>query len=136
MDIERMSHSGYRTSVAIAVVLSCMVVTIAAVLGRGTLNLKGALLLDEPTNVTVISLVEPKIGSAKISNIIFLRKEKRDGDERQSYAYQVSLSDKSNYLVRLGFNISKNEWSLTQFDLLHGEAKQTADEEEHVMEIQ
>lgn len=121
MDIEKMSHTGYKLSVVIAVVLSCMVVTLAALLGRGTLNLKGSLLLDVPTDVTVIALVEPKLeDSTKISEIDFLRKEKREGDEHESYAYHVRTSDESDYLVRLGFDINSSGWTLTQFEHLHG----------------
>lgn len=123
MDIEKISHSGYRMSVIIAIVLSCMVVTFAALLGRGTLNLNGALLLDEPTDVTVIALVEPKLDTdVKIGEIDFLRKEKRDSDTHQTYAYRVHTSDASDYLVRLGFDISTKRWTLTQFERLHAES--------------
>lgn len=126
MDIERLTHRGYRMSVIVAVVLSAMVVTFAALLGRGTLNLKGALALDEPTDVTVIALVEPKLmENVKISEINFLRKEKRDGDDRPSYAYQVQTSDSNNYLVRIGFDITSATWTLTQFEYLHGSAPES-----------
>lgn len=121
MDIEKISHAGYRMSVVIAIVLSCMVVTLAALLGRGTLNLKGALLVDQPTDVTVIALVEPRLDEGvTIRGIDFLRKEKRDVDSHESYAYHVSTSDGGDYLVRLGHDISKNQWTLTQFEYLHG----------------
>ena len=109
-------------SVIIAVVLSCMVVTLAALLGRGTLNLNGAVLLDKPTDVTVIALMEPKLNqNEKISEIDFLREEKRDADTHESYAYHVHTSDASDYLVRLGFDVSTNGWSITQFERLHAE---------------
>ncbi len=123
MDIEKISHSGYRMSVVIAIVLSCMVVTLAAVLGRGTLNLNGALLVDQPTNVTVIALVEPELDEGVvIRDINFLRKEKREVDSHESYAYHVSTSDSADYLVRIGHDITTNQWTLTQFETLHGEA--------------
>jgi hypothetical protein len=122
MDIEKISHSGYRLSVVIAIVLSCMVVTLAALLGRGTLNLNGALILDQPTDVTVIALVEPKLDAGvTIRQIDFLRKEKRDVDTYQSYAYHVSTSDSGDYLVRIGHDATTNQWTLTQFETLHGE---------------
>lgn len=121
MDIEKISHTGYRMSVVIAIILSCMVVTLAALLGRGTLNLNGALLVDQPTDVTVIALVEPKLEEGvTIREINFLRKEKREVDSHESYAYHVSTSDSGDYLVRLGHDISKNQWTLTQFEYLHG----------------
>ena len=124
MDLEKISHAGYRMSAIIAIVLSCMVVTFAALLGRGTLNLKGALALDAPTDVTVIALVEPKLeGSVKISAINFLRKEKHEADARETYAYHVRTSEGSNYLVRIGFDITRAEWTLTQFERLHGETE-------------
>lgn len=121
MDIEHFSHQGYQVSVWIALVLSGLVVTLAALLGRGTLNLNGALLVDEPTDVTVIALTEPRLEEdVTISRIDFLRKEDK-GQTKSVYAYHVVTSDEGNYLVRLGFNDETGKWSLIQFDRLHGE---------------
>jgi hypothetical protein len=121
MDLEKMTHTGYRTSVIIAIVLSCMVVTLASLLGRGTLNLRGALLLEEPSDVTVIAAVEPKLSeNIAISSIDFLRKEKRGENEKPFYAYQVRTSDGIHYLVRLGFDDDAGMWSLLHFEKLHG----------------
>lgn len=127
MDIEKMAHTGYRTSVVIAIVLSSMVVTLAALLGRGTLNFRGALLLDEPTDVTVIAAVEPKLADdIAISSIDFLRKEKRGENEKPFYAYQVKTSDGVHYLVRLGFDDDAKIWGLLHFEKLHGDMASSA----------
>lgn len=122
MDIEKLSHTGYRTSIIIAIVLSCMVVTLTALLGRGTLNLNGALLLDEPTDVTVIAAVEPTLESGvAISGIEFLRTQKNE-QEKPYYDYQVATSDGMHYLVRLSFDAEKRQWELLHLEKLHGGA--------------
>ncbi len=122
MDIEKLSHTNYRMSVIIAIVLSCMVVTLAATLGRGTLNLKGALLLDEPTDVTVIAAVEPTLEEGvKISSILFLRTQKTE-QEKPYYDYQVGTSDNMQYLVRLSFDTEAGRWSVLHLEKLHGGA--------------
>lgn len=119
MDIERYTHSGYRLSVLISIVLSGLVVTLVAFLGRGALNLKGELLGDgtgKPTDATVIVLVLPKLAEdVTIIGIDFLREEKK------SYAYQVKTSDGSFYLVKIGFDDEQKKWALTEYELLHGE---------------
>lgn len=121
MDIEKLSHTGYRTSVMIAIVLSCIVVTLAALLGRSTLNLKGGLLLDEPTDVTVIAAVEPTLqNGVAIRSIEFLRtKDTEKG--KPYYDYQVATSDGMHYLVRLGFNDEQGQWGLLYLEKLHGD---------------
>lgn len=122
MDMERLTHSGYKLSVVIAVVLSAMVVTLTALLGRGALNLKGALLLDEPSDVTVIATVEPKLSEdVGIRNIDFLRKENRGEDEKPFYAYQVKTSDEKYYLVKIGFDDTEKKWALVTFESLHAD---------------
>ena len=120
MDIEKLTHTGYRTSVIIAVILSCMVVTFAALLGRGTLNLKGALLLDEPSPVTVIATVERRLDKGMtISDIHFLRTQDSHG-QKPYYDYQVTTSDKTQYLVRLAFHEETKMWTILHFESLHG----------------
>lgn len=119
MDIEHFTHQGYQTSVWIALVLSGLVVALAALLGRGTLNLNGALLVDEPTDVTVIALTEPRLEEdVTISRIDFLRKEDKAGP-KPVYAYHVKTSDEGNYLVRVGFSEEQKMWTLLQFERLH-----------------
>lgn len=119
MDLEHITHSGYRLSVIIALILSGLVVTVAAVLGRGALNLRGSLLLDEPSDVTVIALVEPKLAEdIAISEINFLRKEPAKAAERPEYSYHVRTSDGENYLVRLGFDEEKKRWALVKYEHL------------------
>lgn len=118
MDIEHMTHTGYRTSILIAVILSCLIVVLSAALGRGTLNLKGSLLLDEPTDVTVIAVVEPRLDDGvTISDIVFLRKQDA-GAEKPTYDYQVETSDGGIYLVRLSQDPSITGWSLQNFERL------------------
>lgn len=120
MDLERITHTGYRLSVVIALILSGIVVTVAAVLGRGALNLRGALLLEEPSDVTVIALVEPKLAEdIAISDINFLRKEDTEGSERSQYSYHMRTSDGENYLVRIGFDEEQNQWALMKYEHLH-----------------
>lgn len=120
MDIEKLTHTGYRTSVIVAVILSCMIVTFAALLGRGTLNLKGALLVDEPTPVTVIATVEGVLNEGiTIRNIIFLRKQDSTST-KPYYDYQVSTSDKKQYLARISFDDEAHIWTLLHFESLHG----------------
>lgn len=122
MDIERLTHSGYKLSVFIAVVLSAMVVTLTALLGRGALNLKGALLLDEPSDVTVIAAVEPKLTEdISIRDIDFLRKEKRGENEKPFYSYQVKTSDEKYHLVKLGYDEEEKKWSLVTYESLHAD---------------
>ncbi len=119
MDLERITHSGYRQSVVIAVILSGLVVTIAAILGRGALNLRGALVLDEPTDVTVIALVGPKLAKeVVITEINFLRKEEAKVSEPRMYSYHVKTSDNANYLVRISFSEESKKWVLIKYESL------------------
>ncbi len=121
MDIERISRQSYRLSVLVAIVLSAIVVTFAAVVGRGTLNLKGALILDEPTDVTVIALMEPQMATgAKITGITFLRKES-EVNGKPTYAYHVADSNQDNFFVRIYFDTLVNQWRISHFENLHGE---------------
>lgn len=128
MDIEKMTHQSYKVSVAIAIVLSSMVVVFTALLGRGTLNLKGSLLLDEPSDVTVIAVFEPELSDdAKISSIDFLRKEKAVESSKSIYAYQVKTSANEHYLVKLKYDESSKQWALLQKEALHTETTTTAE---------
>ncbi len=127
MHIEKITHQSYRTSVVVAIVLSGMVVTLAAFLGRGTLKLKAALALDEPTDVTVIALMENKLPSdVKITSIDFLRKEADPAGGKPTYAYHVAASDQSDFFLRLFFNKDLGEWEVTHLETLHaGPAAET-----------
>ena len=127
MDLERITHSGYKLSVLIAIVLSMMVVTFAAVLGRGALNLKGALLLGEPTPVTVIAAMASRLEeqNISISGIEFLRKEKRGETEKPYYAYQVKTSDEKFTLVKLGFDEEERKWVIVTYESLHADPVMT-----------
>lgn len=120
MDLEKISHQNYRISVWVAIVLSGIVVTLAAFLGRGALNLKAALVLEEPTDVTVIALMEPKLpADAKIVAIDFLRKEPDPNSEKPTYAYHIETSDRNNYFLRLYFNREIGQWEVTRLETLH-----------------
>jgi hypothetical protein len=59
MDIQKITHKNFRSTVLIAIVLSGMVVTIASFLGRGAMAISGALLTEKPTELTVTMLLEP-----------------------------------------------------------------------------
>ncbi len=120
MDIENLTHSGYKLSVLIAIILSMMVVTLAAMLGRGTLNLKSALLLDKPSYITVIAALEPKLPEhVSISAIDFLRMEKRGEKDKPYYAYQVKTSDNEYHLVKIGYDEDLKQWTLMNYEFLH-----------------
>ncbi len=125
MDIERLTHSGYKRSVAIAIVLSAMVVTFAAVLGRGAINLRGALIDvsdGKPSDIAVILVVEEKLHDGiVVSQVHFLREEKRGEDESPYYAYQVQTSDGEYLLVKLGFNLDEKKWQLVTFESLRAD---------------
>jgi hypothetical protein len=128
MDLERIMHVKYRTSIVVATVLSVMVVIAVALLGRGTLNLRGALVLDEPTDVTVIAAVEPKLQDATIAGIQFLRKEPATNPEspKPAYAYLVGLSTGESYLTRVEWDLDQDAWVLITFEKLHAEAQAAA----------
>lgn len=123
MDIQHFTHQGYRVSVWVAVVLSGLIVTLTALIGRGTLNLKGALVLPEPRDITVIALMEPKLEEdVTITSIELLRKQERtELKERPRYDYKVETSDGQHYLVILGFDAVKNEWTIVASDTLRAD---------------
>ena len=123
MGIEHIKHRlNYRLSVTVGMVLSAMVVTLSALLGRGAINLKSSLLEDEPTDVTVIATVEPRLEeNVTISAINFLRKEPQSEDEKPLYDYYVETSTGRPYFVRLRFDTSLGEWTLLTFETLHPE---------------
>ncbi|MDD5055172.1 MAG: hypothetical protein PHZ00_02790 [Candidatus Peribacteraceae bacterium] len=123
MGIEHIKHRwNYRMSVSVGLVLSAMVVTLSALIGRGAINLKSSLLADEPTDVTVIATVEPRLEeSVTISAINFLRKEPQKEDERPLYDYYVETSAGRPYFVRLRFDASIGKWTLLTFETLHPE---------------
>ena len=123
MDIEHLMHRSHRLSLVIALVLSAMIVTLASLIGRGTLNLRGSLFLDVPTPVTVIALTEPKLEeSIHITNIQFLREEQATvNGEKSNYTYHVRTSDQSDYFARLVFDTPSAKWTLERFEKLHGE---------------
>ena len=122
MHFEKITHQNYRMSVMLAIVLSGMVVTLAALLGSGTLRLKAALALDEPTDLTVIALFEDNLPEGvKIQTIDFLRKEPEYYGGKPSYAYHVATSDLSDYFLRLVFNRDTGSWELTHLEPLRGE---------------
>lgn len=106
----------------VALVLSGLAVVLAALLGRGTLNLKASLTIEEPDEVTVIAVLYDagklqENGPIVIESIQFLREEEDDQSERSTYAYLVGLSSKENYLTKLSW---RNErWSLTTYERLH-----------------
>lgn len=124
MGIEHIKHRmSYRLSVIIGLVLSGMVVTLASLIGRGSINLKSALIKDEPTDVTVIAIVEPKLtDGTKITGINFLRKESQGENAKPLYDYYVTTSEDTPYFVRLRFDASSNQWQLLTFETLHPDA--------------
>lgn len=121
MDIEHFKHRHFKPSLIVALILSIIVVIGAALLGRSTLNIKGALLLSEPRDITVIVLVEPKLPEdIHITSITFLRKEDTSPGEKSEYTYHVQTSDESDYFARLKFDTASAQWTLARFEKLHG----------------
>jgi hypothetical protein len=58
MDLEKLTHhKNYGLTVSIALLLSMALVIVAAIIGRGTLNVKSALLSEHVTVPVVIKLV-------------------------------------------------------------------------------
>lgn len=128
MDIEQLTHLSYKKSLVIALVLSGLAVAIAAILGRGTLNLRASLTLEEPSDVTLIAALYEaneleENGAVTIKNIQSLRKEKSIENDRPVYSYMVSLSSGENYLAKLAWDGAR--WQLTTMEKLHGEATPT-----------
>lgn len=94
MNIEKLTHRNYRLTVCIAIVLSGMVVTLASLLGRGAIQIKGALTVEEPTPLTVAVLVEKF--NVYPSDIIELPK-RSDKEHR----YSVKATTGEMYFVRI-----------------------------------
>ncbi len=121
MDIEHFAHRGYRTSLLIATVLSAMAVTLAAVIGRGTLNLKGSLFQSVPTVLTAIAVAGQALPNGiTIIDVRFLREEQGPAGEKSTYTYHVRTSEKSDYFARLRFDTKSAQWKLDRFEKLYG----------------
>jgi frataxin-like iron-binding protein CyaY len=119
MDLERITHQGYKISVFVALGISISIVFLGAAIGRGTLNLRGALVLDEPTDITVIAAVEPLIDTKDaIINIKFLRKNTIT-NKKPTYDYLVETKKSGHHFIQLGWQIDEKKWILTQSDHLH-----------------
>lgn len=120
MDIEKISHRGYKVSVVVAIVLSGLLVTFAALIGRGTLNLAGSLVLPEATPLTVIALMQEKLKSGvTIDNVELLRIEKEESETgKPDSTYLVKTSDDAQYFIRISWEEGK--WSLRNYEPLHG----------------
>jgi hypothetical protein len=118
MDFQQITHQGYRLSILVAMVLSAVAVTLAALIGRGTLNLRGSLILEEPTDITVIALMETTLPeNIKVAQIDFLREEAEVGG-KPTYAYHVGTSDLGNYFVRLYFDREIGRWAVAHAERL------------------
>lgn len=122
MDIEHAMHGNHKLALIVGLVLSAMIVTLASLIGRGTLNLKGSLFLDTPTPLTVITLTEPKLAEGiHISNVKPLREEPAlQRSEKPQYTYHVRTTDESDYFARLIFDAESARWTLERFEKLHG----------------
>ncbi len=122
MDIEHAMHGNHKLALIVGLVLSAMIVTVASLIGRGTLNLKGSLFLDTPTPVTVIALTEPKLQEGiHISDVKLLREEPAtEKNAKPQYTYHVRTTDESDYFARLKFDTVSARWTLERFEKLHG----------------
>ena len=102
MDIEHINHGKAKMTMLIAVVLSAMVVTIAAFLGRGVLHIKSALTLErEPDEVTVVVLERQRDPEATVTNVEPI--PHREGDDSYGFLYEKNSEE---YLVRV---VKKNQ---------------------------
>lgn len=112
MDLERLTHRGYKTSVIVATVLSAMAVTFAALLGRSVLNVRGALVdAQKPENdVAAIYWAEQK--GEIVQSVKHLRKSENTD------AFQVT-TDTGEYFELLSFDKEKGMWELATFERLH-----------------
>ncbi len=122
MDIERLSRRHYKTSIVVAIVLSGLFVTFAALIGRGSLNLKGSLILEKPNDITAIALAEERVAKGvSITHVEFLRTETVPVtiSAKPYYTYLVRSSDSVQYLERFGWDDEKKQWSLMTFEKLH-----------------
>ncbi|MEQ1849251.1 MAG: hypothetical protein ABL890_01535 [Candidatus Peribacteraceae bacterium] len=134
MDIEQLTHLNYRKSMWVSVVLSGLAVCIAAILGRGAINLRGALLRDVPSPATVIAAlyddaILTKKSDIMVQNVNELRKEDSVESEKPIYSFLVELSNGDQYLVKLGW--VDGEWTVieSETDRLHGESEMLIDTE-------
>lgn len=94
MDIEKLTKKSFQMNVIVAIVFSGMIVTLASLIGRGTLNLHGSLTLEEPTDVTVIRLIEPY---ELIAKEIYQLPKREDGEWR----YSIESTNGDVYFVRI-----------------------------------
>ncbi len=109
MDIKFLTKLRYFHTVSWALLASCLVVAIAATLGRATLNLKGAL-SAKPDLAIYVLLKDRNIGKST-----FLRET---NNER---TYLVDSED-GNLLVRLRKNLETDQWYLAEEETLHESA--------------
>ena len=77
MDIDRVTRGGYVQTIFVALLISCLVVAIAATLGRATINLKAAL-VDQPDLAIYLLLPDENIRATELLRNL--------GDERHYLA--------------------------------------------------
>lgn len=124
MDIEQLTHLSYKKSLWVSIVLSGLAVGVAAILGRGAINIRGALIKEVPTDATVVAAIyddqvlnpDSKIFIEKIQE---LREEKGMEGEKSVYSYLVDFSNDEQYMMKLAWY--NNEWTIIEADRLHGE---------------
>ena len=65
MEIHKVSRMGYLQTILVAVLISCLVVAIAATLGRATMNLKAAL-VEDPDLAIYLLLPDEEISTTEV----------------------------------------------------------------------
>ncbi len=94
MDMEKLTHRSFRTNVLVALVLSGVIVTCAALLGRGLSRIQGALVTETPTELTVARLLEPY----ELFPMEIYELPKRSDNE---YRYSITMKGGDVYFVRV-----------------------------------
>lgn len=113
MDLEKLTHhKSYGLTVATALLLSLAVVVVAAVIGRGTLNLKGALVSEHVTIPVVIQLFGEDHEKETISDV----EELPARPEIVGSAFVVT-TDVRSYYVRVS---PTKPWETLETKPMHG----------------
>ncbi len=106
-------HKNYGLTVMVAMVLSGMVVTFAAVIGRGALNLKGEIVADRVTIPVVMRLFAEVHPGEMIENV----NELPPRLEIVGSSFVVTTEIKS-YLMRVG---PTQPWKMLELKTMHGD---------------
>ncbi len=118
MDTKRILREKHKFTLTVAVALSFLVVVVAALLGRGFLQLKGSLTADEPSELTIVALVLQDNPDLSVINVTPL--PYREGEDTHHFTYE--LKSGGIYMAEIERK-DDGEWHFKQEPkLLHGSA--------------